>query len=164
MEKAMSSLASKTVSGGGRSGAQSTRAGLPVLLGAGTLGGLVAGMVFGMMMQMMGRIEMVAKLVGSNSPLVGWVVHLAISVVFGLGFTVAAGRFLNALRTALLAGAMYGAVLWVLGPLLLMPARLGMPLFQIDAGAAMSMMGHLIFGLVLGAVAWTVARRAASSH
>lgn len=62
----MSTLASKTMSGGGRSDATSNSAGLPALLGGGVLGGLVAGMVFGMMMQMMGMIVMVAKLVGSR--------------------------------------------------------------------------------------------------
>lgn len=41
---------------------------------------------------------------------------------------------------------MYGMLLWVIGPLLLMPARLGMPLFAVDRTALMSLMGHMIFG------------------
>jgi hypothetical protein len=52
-------------------------------------------------------------------------------------------------------------VWWVLGPLALMPARLGMPLFAIDATAWQSLMGHVIFGMVLGGVATLVARRTA---
>ncbi|WP_088314176.1 hypothetical protein [Kineosporia sp. R_H_3] len=128
-------------------------------VGAGVAGGLAGGLVFGLMMQMMGMMAMVAQLVGSTAVAVGWVAHLAISAFIGASFTVLGARFLGGLVTGLVAGAVYGMVWWVLGPLLLMPARLGMPLFTIDAMAWKSLMGHVVFGMVLGAVAAVAVRR-----
>jgi len=64
---------------------------------------------------------------------------------------VAAPRVTGWAAGALL-GAVYGLVLWVLGPLLLMPARMGMSLFTVDAMAVQSLYGHLVFGVVLGAL------------
>lgn len=41
---------------------------------------------------------------------------------------------------------------WVLGPLILMPLMLGMPnmMFNINSDALMSLMGHVIFGVITG--------------
>lgn len=60
-------------------------------LTAGVVGGLVGGVLFGVMMQMMGMLGMVAGLVGQDGAAVGWVVHLAISILFGLGFALVIG-------------------------------------------------------------------------
>lgn len=125
----------------------------------GAVGGMVAGMVFGMLMQMMGMIPMVAMLVGSDSVVVGWLVHLMISAVFGVGFAVLFGRRAGSLSAAAGFGAAYGMVLWVVGPLLLMPAKLGMPLGQINATAVQSLMGHILYGVILGLVAARLRRR-----
>lgn len=70
-----------------------------------------------------------------------------------------AGRRLTGTPGALGAGAAYGMVLWVVGPLLLMPAKLGMPLLQLNATALQSLMGHVIYGVVLGLVAARLIRR-----
>jgi uncharacterized membrane protein YagU involved in acid resistance len=59
----------------------------------------------------------------------------------------------------LASGVAYGALWWVLGPLLLMPAKMGMPLFDVNPGALQSLVGHLVFGLVLGAVVVALSRR-----
>ena len=126
-------------------------------LAAGVVGGLAGGLVFGILMQMMGMIGMVAMLAGSTSTAVGWIVHLAISAAIGGGFGLVSGRFLPRTPVAVGAGAVYGLLWWVLGPLVLMPAKLGMPLFQVDATAGKSLMGHVVFGVVLGGVAATVA-------
>ncbi|WP_298440870.1 DUF6789 family protein [Gordonia sp. (in: high G+C Gram-positive bacteria)] len=125
----------------------------------GAIGGVAAGMVFGMLMQMMGMIPMVASLVGSDSIAVGWFVHLLISAVFGVAFVLVVGRRLGSLRAAAGLGAAYGMVLWVVGPLLLMPAKLGMPLGQINATAVQSLMGHILYGVILGLVAARLRRR-----
>ena len=141
------------------SGTVAARSTLVPHVTAGVVGGLAGGVVFGMLMQMMGMIGMVAMLVGSESAAVGWVVHLAISAAIGGGFGLVGGRFLARTPVAVAAGAVYGVIWWVLGPLVLMPAKLGMPLFHVDAMAGKSLMGHMIFGVVLGAVAAIVARR-----
>jgi uncharacterized membrane protein YagU involved in acid resistance len=122
-------------------------------LTAGVLGGLAGGLVFGMLMQMMGRMEMVAKLVGGSGSLVGWGVHLVISAVIGAIFVpVVAGRLAGS-GSALALGAGYGLIWWVLGALVLMPAKLGMPLFQVGLSSIQSIMGHMIYGVVLAMVA-----------
>jgi uncharacterized membrane protein YagU involved in acid resistance len=125
----------------------------------GVIGGLAGGIVFGLLMQMMGMIGMVAQLVGSSSPAVGWVVHLAISAFIGASFAVLLGAFSKTIVPAALAGMAYGVVWWILGALLIMPAQLGMPVLQLNATAWQSLMGHLLFGLVLGVVYALLVRR-----
>jgi uncharacterized membrane protein YagU involved in acid resistance len=125
---------------------------------AGAVGGLMGGLVFGMMMQVMGMITMVAMLVGSDSAAVGWVVHLAISVALGAGFGLISIRGLDSWGRGIGMGVAYGVVWWVLGALVAMPARLGMPVFMVNTMALQSLMGHLIFGAVLGAVAVAAVR------
>lgn len=125
----------------------------------GVIGGLAGGIVFGLLMQMMGMIGMVAQLVGSSSPAVGWVVHLAISAFIGASFAVLLGAFSKTIVPAALAGMAYGVVWWILGALLIMSAQLGMPVLQLNATAWQSLMGHLLFGLVLGVVYSLLVRR-----
>lgn len=124
----------------------------------GAIGGLVGGVVFGIMMQMMGMIPMVAMLVGSESVAVGWGVHLAISVVFGVAFGFAVQQIARNWAPTLAAGLGYGVLLWIVGPLLLMPAKLGMPVFQFNTVVWQSLMGHMIFGLVLAACTVAIVR------
>ncbi len=128
-------------------------------LTAGVIGGLAGGLVFGLMMQVMGMIGMIAQLVGSSSVAVAWLVHLAISAFFGAAFTILLGDLLTGLGRALLLGAAYGVILWVVGPLLLMPTFMGMPIFVVNDTALMSLVGHVVFGVVLGGVAGAVLRR-----
>ncbi len=52
-----------------------TRGGLLPNIISGIVGGLVGGVAFGLMMAMMGMLSMIAGLVGSNSSLVGFLVH-----------------------------------------------------------------------------------------
>ncbi|MEO7136471.1 MAG: DUF6789 family protein [Gemmatimonadales bacterium] len=141
-----------------------------VLAGIGA--GIVAGVIFGFMMQMMsaptpdGRampmMAMVAQVVRSDSLVVGWLYHLLNSAVIGgifgwlLGHRIA-GRFGSGAGW----GAFYGVIWWILGALILMPVFLGMRAFAPLTMAPMrpvamgSLMGHLLFGVVLGTTfAW----------
>lgn len=126
----------------------------------GLVGGLAGGVVFGVMMTVMGMMPMVAMLVGSESLAVGWVVHLAISAFLGAVFGVLLASQVGSFAVGAVLGLLYGAVLWVLGPLLIMPAQMGMPLFTVNAAAVNSLVGHLVFGLVLGTVVAALRRRA----
>jgi uncharacterized membrane protein YagU involved in acid resistance len=140
-----------------------TRPGLgSVPLVHGVVSGLAAGVVFGVLMQMMDMMPMVASLVGGSSAGLGWVVHLAISALIGLSFPLAFGRWATNLGTSIAIGAVYGTVWWVLGALILMPAKLGMNVLVINELALQSLMGHLMFGMVLGGVYAILARR--STH
>lgn len=128
---------------------------------AGVAGGIAGGVVFGILMMMMGMLPMVAALVGSQSAAVGFAVHLVISIGVGLGLTVLFGSLLSTYPRGAAIGLVYGAIWWVLGALVLMPMMMGMPLLMIDTTAMMSLLGHLIQGLILGLVAAGVLRRGA---
>jgi uncharacterized membrane protein YagU involved in acid resistance len=135
---------------------------------AGAVAGLVAGLVFGAMMQMMSAptpdggkmpmMAMVAMVVRSQSLVVGWLYHLFNSAVIGALFGVFLGERAHGYREGLGWGAAWGAFWWVLGALILMPVLLGMPAFAalrmppMRPVAMGSLVGHLIYGLILGAV------------
>ncbi len=125
----------------------------------GVVGGLAGGVVFGLLMQMMGMMPMIAMLVGSKSVAVGWILHLAISAFAGALFGLVLGGRLSGYGTAAAAGMVYGFVWWVVGALLMMPLRMGMDPFVLNSMAWQSLMGHLLFGLVLGLVYAALARR-----
>ena len=103
-------------------------------------------------MQMMGMIPMVAMLVGSDSVAVGWLIHLGISAFIGASYALLLGGRVTSLATGLGLGVGYGIVWWVLGALIAMPAKLGMPVFAINSMSLQSLMGHMIFGAILGAL------------
>ncbi|MBI3430188.1 MAG: hypothetical protein HY050_09100 [Actinobacteria bacterium] len=116
-------------------------------------------MVFGMMMNMLGMIGTIAMLVGSKSNAVGWAVHLTISMVIGIAFSVLMENRLKNLSTGLAYGMAYGIFWWVLGALILLPAKLDMPLFNFNTMAWQSLMGHVVFGLVLGGLVVQIPRK-----
>ena len=128
-------------------------------VGIGAMAGAVAGMVFGVMMNMLGMIGSIAMLVGSKSNAVGWAVHLAISMAIGIAFSVLLEKRLKSISAGLAYGMVYGIFWWVLGGLILMPAKLNMPLFHFDTMAWQSLMGHVVFGLVLGALVVQIPRK-----
>ena len=143
---------------------------------AGVIGGLIAGAVFGMMMQMMtaptpdGKqipmIQMVAMVVHSDSMAVGWLYHLFNSAIIGGLFGWILGSRANTFGAGLGWGALYGLFWWVLGAQILMPLSLGMPPFAsvmmppMRMVAVGSLMGHIIFGLILGGLFVWLARPA----
>ncbi len=121
----------------------------------GIVGGIAGGLVFGAMMGMMGMLPMVASVVGSQSALVGFVYHMFNSVIIGAIFGFAFGNQSHTFAQGAVWGLLYGFIWWILGPLVLMPLMLGMGL---QFGAAftppmlMSLMGHLIYGLITGLI------------
>ncbi|MGH3451813.1 MAG: hypothetical protein ACRDQW_14020 [Haloechinothrix sp.] len=139
--------------------AQTSTAALPSRLAYGIAGGLAGGVVFGLLMQMMGMISMVAMLVGSEAVTVGWLVHLAISAFVGATFGLLFGAWAARVGLGALLGIGYGIVWWVLGALIIMPAALGMGVFMFNPTAWQSLMGHMLYGLVLGVGFAALARR-----
>jgi len=136
------------------SGTSTTSASFARRVAAGVLGGIAGGIVFGIMMAMMGLLPTLATMVGSESPVVGFLVHMMISIMIGLGLTVLFGtRLLTGYLRGALVGLAYGAIWWVLGPLVIMPMMFGGALFVVNAGALLSLMGHMIYGVILGLVA-----------
>jgi hypothetical protein len=134
---------------------------------AGIVAGLVAGLPFGILMQMMnaptpdgGQVPMmmmVAMVVRSESLLIGWLYHLFNSAVIGGLFGLLLGPAADGgTSQGVTLGAGWGVVWWVLGALLLMPLFLEMPAFAalrmppMRPVALGSLVGHLIYGLILG--------------
>jgi hypothetical protein len=133
---------------------------LPQSLRGGIVGGLVGGVVYGVMMAFMGLLPMVGMLVGVENAVVGFVVHMVASAVFGAAFGFIASWLEQGWLLALGGGAAYGVLLWVVGALTLMPLMLGMNDMVLVVGSTqlLSLMGHIIFGMILGAVYWRLNR------
>ena len=144
-------------------------------VGAGILAGLIAGIVFGIMMQMMtaptpegGRMPMmamVAKVARSDSIAVGWIYHLFNSAVIGAIFGWLFGSRSASYDAGFGWGMFYGVLWWVLGALVLMPVLLGMPPFsplKMMLPVAMgSLVGHVMYGVILGLLFVWLDRKAA---
>jgi hypothetical protein len=136
-------------------------------LTAGIIAGLISGVLFGIMMTLMHAptpdggsmpmMAMVASVVGSTSLAVGWLYHLFNSAVIGGLFGWILGGRVGGYGSAVGWGAGYGFAWWILGALILMPVLLGMPAFaplqmpMMRPVALTSLIGHLMFGVLLGA-------------
>jgi hypothetical protein len=86
----------------------------------------------------------------------GWLYHLFNSAVIGAFFGWLLGDRVHGYGAAFGWGATYGFVWWIIGGLILMPILLGMPAFAplmmppMRMVAMGSLIGHLIYGLILG--------------
>ena len=132
------------------------------------MAGLAGGIVFGVMMQMMNAptpeggsmpmMAMVAMVVHSGSIAVGWIYHLFNSAVIGILFAASLGSRVTSNGSGVAWGAVWGVLWWVLGGLILMPLLLGMPAFAslkmppMRPVAMGSLVGHLVYGVLLGFV------------
>ena len=121
---------------------------------AGAIAGLVGGVFFGILMGTMGMLPMVGMLVRQENALVGFVVHMVISAFIGAVYGLVAGRFALTWTNAVIGGIVNGVVWWLLGALTLMPLFLGMTqmVFVIGQAQWMSLVGHLIYGVITALV------------
>jgi uncharacterized membrane protein YagU involved in acid resistance len=127
---------------------------------SGALAGIAGGIVYGTLLVMMGMLPVIATLVGSESAVVGALVHLVISACVGALFSVVVPAM--KLGALLGAGAVYGLVWWIVGPQVILPLWLGRPPFTTDAGAWMILMGHIIYGMFTAAALFGIRRYARS--
>lgn len=124
------------------------------------LGGLAGGIAFGLLMQQQEMLPTVASLYGLDGVAWGWVAHLFHSVVFALVFAaVLTGtslrRYADRVVPTTALGAAYGVLLWILAAAVVMPfwlGEMGLDAPTIPNLEAMSFVGHLGYGVVLGAV------------
>nr|WP_083252759.1 histidine kinase [Haladaptatus sp. W1] len=131
---------------------------------AGVGSGLVAGAVMGVMLtvQMRPVIEhAIPALWGLEGGFAGWVIHMVNAAIFGVVFAAIATtpRFrtlTDSVGTSALVGVGYGVLLWVVAAVLVMPVWLqavGFPMAPpVPNVNPTSLMGHAVFGLVLGAL------------
>lgn len=110
----------------------------------------------------MPRMNPAAALAGAmgGSALLGWLGHLMIGIVLALVYAAVAPRLPGA---PWMRGTLYGLAPWLLAQLAVMP-MMGMPVFSGSAATAIgSLIGHLVYGAVLGTTYGTgavAARRA----
>jgi len=136
-------------------------------IGLGAAASIFGGLAFTLIMLATNALPTVASLIGMTSVFEGFLVHMVISILIGASFGLLYGRESASPVSALGWGLFYGIVWWVLGPLTIMPALLGAP-FQWSlaaaAGAFPSLIGHLLYGAVLGLVYHRLLQRFAPPH
>jgi hypothetical protein len=139
---------------------------IPVHAVWGAAAGLVGGVGMGIWMSVSrpmmdtAMITMVAELLGSTNAVAGWLIHLSIALFAGITFGALLGQFAQRLAPAVVLGLAYGAVWWTVGALWIMPANLGMPVFEWNDVTSSSLGAHLVFGLLAGLTFSLVARMA----
>lgn len=140
---------------------------------AGALAGLVAAVPFGLMIQfLLGVMGAVGALWGFPGNVgAGWVIHLVNGVVFGLVFawllsTDALAGYRRGWMRGAGVGLVYGVVLWVIFIWFVWPVWLGAVGFPpgpkslpVPYVAFKPLLGHLVYGVVLGALLPPFARR-----
>lgn len=107
----------------------------------------------------MNPAEMLAGVMGGNMA-AGWMAHFAIGTILALIYAVVAPWLAGppAVR-----GALYGLAPFLVAQIMVMP-MMGMPLFSGSAAMAMgSLIGHLVYGAIVGAVYGEVPARHTSS-
>ena len=149
---------------------------------AGALGGAVAGIAMGVVLHgLLGLMPTIGALVGVETALAGWAVHLFNSTVFGVLFVALFDRpFFDDLRSdvggCLSLGVLHSALLGMITGGLLLPLSLALagatslpvptlPLPGVTAGLEFGVgiaVAHLIYGVALGRVfaAFTLANGA----
>lgn len=138
----------------------------PTSVRHGVYGGLAGGVVFGAIMGLMGMLPMLGNMAGVPTAWAGFLMHMMISAVIGAMFAVLVQW--TGWPAGIGTGLGYGALWWVLGPLTLMPLFMGMGVgaswnMAAIAQAMPSLMGHLIFGGILGCTyAWLGRTKAAA--
>ena len=123
------------------------------ILGRTVMGGLAGGLLFSLIMLQTDFLPSVADLVGSNSEVAGFFVHLAIAQLVGASYGLLFRRQSYGVGSALGWGVSYGLLWSILGPLTLMPVFLGSaPQWTAEAMAQVfpSLIGHLVYGAGLG--------------
>ncbi|MEX2284870.1 MAG: DUF6789 family protein [Gemmatimonadota bacterium] len=96
----------------------------------------------------MNPAEMLAGPMG-GSMVLGWVAHFMIGTILAVIYAAIANRLPG---PGALSGALYGLAPWLLAQVVVMP-MMGMPVFSGSAAMTMgSLVGHLIYGAIVGAV------------
>lgn len=143
------------VLGGLRHSPGQVRFSLPRALVVGGAAGVVGGWAFGRWMAQVDFFPLIAGLVGSESSTVGMALHFAIAVFIGASFGVLFQRDVRGLGSSLGWGMAYGFLWWFLGPLTFLPILQGsLPDWSYEQGGELfgSLVGHVIYGLLLGLV------------
>lgn len=118
---------------------------------AGTIAMTVVGLFGAPMMGMppMNPAEMLAGAMGGNMAL-GWAGHFMIGIILAAAYAAVAASMIPGPPPV--RGAVFSLAPWLAAQLMVMP-MMGMPLFSGSMAMAMgSLVGHIVYGAVLGAI------------
>lgn len=136
----------------------------------GIIAGIIAGIVFAFFLLMGGMTETVGAMIGMPTKFGGLLVHAGMSIAAGIGFALVLGWLIHSWLGAVIWGLLFGIGMWFAGPMTLLPyLSAGVPIFSkwnmVDVHANMpSLVGHLVFGFVLGIVYYTLKINQARRH
>ncbi len=127
----------------------------------GAAAGIAGGLLYALVLLATGSWGQIAAVVGGISPLLGFVVHLLISVLVGASYGILFQREAPNLVSGIAWGLCYGLIGWFIGPLTLLPASQGAALWtQAQAREQFpSLVGQLIYGAVAAGAFWLLERR-----
>ncbi len=131
-------------------------------VGMGLWAGALGGIVFAIVMTGQNALPEIARLVGSSSLVIGFIVLIVVSAVLGAIYGVLFRRATYTYGTALIWGLVYGLVLWLLGRLTIMPAWLGTgPLWTLNPALSVYpwLIGQLFYGAATALIYQYQARR-----
>lgn len=124
----------------------------------GLIGGIVGGLLFGIVMHMQGMIAMLAGTMGSESIIFGWMIHMMISVIFGVAF----GLLTLVIQNIWILAVVFSVGIWIIGPLVIMPMMMGMGTNLANAftpDQLMSLVTHLFFSFIVAIVFKLLAKK-----
>ena len=129
----------------------------------GGLGGVVGGWAFGKWMEQANFFPLIAGLVNSESSMVGMTLHYVFAIIIGATFGLLFQYDVRGHGSSMGWGLAYGLFWWFLGPLTILPLWQGHPLpldwsYQHGGELFGSLVGHVIYGLLLGLVYATLDR------
>lgn len=119
----------------------------------GQAAGLVGGLLFTIVMVATDSLPRVASLVGGNSAVIGFLVHLVIAFLVGSTYGLFFHNIAYSYGSGLGWGLLYGLLWWLLGPGTLFFVLLRQPVdWSLASTAARypALVGHLLYGMGLG--------------
>jgi len=116
---------------------------------------LVGGVLFSLIMVATGTLPHLARMVGSTSPALGFLLHLCVSIPIGVTYGILFQRESPSAGAGIIWGMVYGLVWWFLGPLTLLPVLLGESFSWTTTAASAALpqlIGHLLYGASMALV------------
>jgi hypothetical protein len=127
----------------------------------GGFAGLFGGWAFGKWMAQVNFYPLIAGLVNSDSHMVGVTLHFVFAVIIGASFGMLFQRDVRGYGSCMGWGTAYGLLWWFLGPLTILPIWQGKKVdwsYQHGSDLFGSLVGHIIYGLIVGLIYATVDR------
>ena len=127
----------------------------------GALSGAAGGVLYALVLIATGSWREIAAIAGGASWQLGFVVHLATSILIGVTYGMLFQREARDANSAITWGLVYGLIGWFIGPLTLLAVAEGHRLWEaVDARTQFpALVGQLLYGAVAAGFFWRLERR-----